>query len=51
MNTSPTDDQADQQRGTHYANGGIANVTVYYPDPERIARIHAEWEATEREEE
>lgn len=31
-------------RGEHYADGGFAAVAVHYPDPARIAAIHAEWE-------
>ena len=36
-------------RGIDYADGGIANLDVHYPDPERIAAIHAEWAEAEGE--
>lgn len=35
----------DEQRGIQYADGGNgAYDKVCYPDPKRIAAIHAEWE-------
>lgn len=36
-------------RGEKYADGGIASVEVFYPDPERIKRINAEWAMREAE--
>ena len=39
---SPTD--PDKQRGTDYADGGVSDLNVYYPDPERIVTINKEWE-------
>lgn len=40
----PTETEADQQRGTHYADGGLgAYDKVCYPDPKRIQEIHNEW--------
>ena len=34
----------DKQRGTDYADGGVSDLNVYWPDPERIERINKEWE-------
>lgn len=34
----------EPDRGVNYADGGIATGNVHYPDPTRIAAIHAEWE-------
>lgn len=35
----------DAQRGIQYADGGVADLNVHYPDPERMKRINEEWEA------
>jgi hypothetical protein len=37
----------DKQRGTDYADGGVSDLNVYYPDPERIAAINEEWISSE----
>lgn len=34
----------NNERGIHYANGGIADEAIYYPNPERIQQYHDEWE-------
>lgn len=34
----------DRDRGTHYADGGVTFGTLCYPDPDRIAAMHKEWE-------
>ena len=34
-------------RGEHLADGGFDPHTIGYPDPARIAAIHAEWAATD----
>ena len=39
----------DEQRGIRYADGGIADVAVFYPDVERIAEFHREWARVEQE--
>ena len=36
-------------RGISYADGGVSDLNVHYPDPERVARINAEWAAYELE--
>jgi hypothetical protein len=34
----------DKQRGTGYADGGVSDLNVHHPDPEKIKRFHQEWE-------
>lgn len=37
----PTD--PDKQRGTDYADGGVSDLNVYWPDPEKVQACHDEW--------
>ncbi len=38
---SPSD--PDKQRGTDYADGGVSDLNVYYPDPRKVQECHDEW--------
>jgi hypothetical protein len=44
MNPEPTPTDPDKARGTDYADGGVADLQVYYPNPDKIKRFHDEWE-------
>lgn len=43
MNPDPPD--PDKERGTGYADGGVSDLRVYYPDADRIELINREWGA------
>lgn len=34
----------DKQRGTEYADGGVSDLRVYHPDPDKIKQFHQEWD-------
>lgn len=34
----------DKQRGTDYADGGVSDLNVYYPNRERMREIEQEWD-------
>lgn len=34
----------DAQRGIDYADGGVSDLNVYYPNPDKIRRFHEEWD-------
>ena len=42
------DAATNAERGIHYADGGVTTSRVFYPDPNRVEEIHAEWAASER---
>lgn len=35
---------ADKKRGTDYADGGVSDLNVHYPDPDKVKQFHDEWE-------
>ena len=35
----------DGERGIQYADGGVGDGRVFYPNPERIQQFHDEWDA------
>lgn len=40
---NPTD--PDKGRGIDYADGGVSDLMVYYPDSDKVQACHDEWEA------
>lgn len=34
----------EPNRGIDYADGGVSDLNVHYPNPDRIKRFHDEWE-------
>lgn len=34
----------EPNRGIDYADGGVSDLNVYYPNPDAIRRYHEEWD-------
>ena len=37
----------NKERGIDYADGGVSDLNVYWPDPEKVQACHDEWREQE----
>lgn len=45
MMSEGTPADPNKKRGTDYADGGVSDLNVHYPDPDKVKQFHDEWEA------